>query len=116
MRTSLPPNSTTSTTLALVIYLHLPAADRRALIPRVCSALAPGGRLVVVAHDLINLTEGYGGPPEPSILFTPDDVLAELPACMSPVTAGRPHRGVETPEGTRTAIDAVVVATKMSPL
>jgi len=102
--------------LALMIYLHLPAADRRALIPRVCSALAPGGRLVVVAHDLINLTEGYGGPPEPSILFTPDDVLAELPACMSPVTAGRPHRDVETPEGTRTAIDAVVVATKMSPL
>jgi len=43
-------------------------------------------------------------------------VLAELPAFMSPVTAGRPHRGVETPEGTRTAIDAVVVATKMSPL
>lgn len=97
--------------LALMVYLHLPADQRRQLIPRVCASLAPGGHLLVVAHDLVNFTEGYGGPPEPAILFTPDDVLAELPDYMTPVTAGRPLRDVETTEGTRTAIDAVVVAT-----
>ncbi len=98
--------------LVLMVYLHLAAEQRRELIPRACAALAEGGRLLVVAHDSINLTEGYGGPPDPDILFTPDDVLAELPDAMSPVTAGRPRRDVETSEGVRTAIDAVVVATR----
>ena len=98
--------------LVLMVYLHLAAEPRRALIPRACAALAEGGRLLVVAHDSINLTEGYGGPPDPDILFTPEDVLAELPGLMSPVTAGRRRRDVETAEGIRTAIDAVVVATK----
>ncbi len=102
--------------MVLMVYLHLAAEQRRALIPRACATLNTGGTLLVVAHDLINFTEGYGGPPEPAILFTPDDVLAELPTTMTPVTAGRPRRDVETPEGTRTAIDAVVVATKNGPV
>ncbi len=98
--------------LVLMVYLHLAAEQRRELIPRACAALTPGGHLLVIGHDLSNVTEGYGGPPEPAILFTPDDVLAELPKEMTPIAAERPLRDVETPEGTRTAIDAVVVATK----
>lgn len=98
--------------LVLMVYLHLSAEQRRELIPRACAALAPGGQLLVVAHDLINYTEGYGGPPEPAILFTPDDVLAELPAGMTSITSRRVDRQVDTPEGVRTAIDAVVVVEK----
>ncbi|MGZ4520315.1 MAG: class I SAM-dependent methyltransferase [Mycobacteriaceae bacterium] len=99
--------------LVLMVYLHLPPEERRELIAKACAALALDGQLLVVAHDLINLTEGYGGPPEPAILFTPDDVLAELPEGMTSVTATREHREVETSEGARTAIDAVIVAKKL---
>lgn len=31
---------------------------------------APGGVLLVPGHDVANLTDGYGGPQDPSILFT----------------------------------------------
>jgi SAM-dependent methyltransferase len=99
--------------LVLMVYLHLPPEERRELIAKACAALAPNGQLLIVAHDLINLTEGYGGPPEPAILFTPDDVLAELPEGMTSVTATREHREVDTREGPRTAIDAVIVAKKL---
>ena len=101
--------------LVLMVYLHLAAEQRRELILRACAALAEGGSLLIVAHDSTNLTEGYGGPPDPDILFTPDDVLAELPDTMTASTAGRPRRDVETSEGVRTAIDAVVVATRTGP-
>ncbi|MFE4976549.1 class I SAM-dependent methyltransferase [Kitasatospora sp. NPDC056651] len=64
--------------LVLVAYLQLPAADRRAALRRAADALAPGGTLLVVGHDLSNLTEGAGGPQDPAVLFTPEDVLADL--------------------------------------
>ena len=40
--------------------------------------LRPGGTLLLVAHDSSNLTEGTGGPQDPSVLMTADDVLADL--------------------------------------
>ena len=50
----------------------LPAASRRTSGGS-CSnerqrAVAPGGTFVLVGHDLTNLTEGVGGPSDPSIL------------------------------------------------
>lgn len=42
------------------------------------SALAPAGTLVVVGHDLTNLTDGVGGPPDPAVLYSPGDVVADL--------------------------------------
>jgi len=95
---------------AVVSRLHWQQADLTT------AALSGGHDLVLMVYlHLINLTEGYGGPPDPTILFTPDDVLAELPENMTSVTAGRADRQVDTPEGPRTAIDAVVVAKKTSP-
>ncbi|WP_127784285.1 class I SAM-dependent methyltransferase [Rhodococcus sp. X156] len=96
--------------LVLVVYLHLPREQRRAVLAAACAALAPGGHLLVVAHDSTNLTDGYGGPQDPDILFIPADVAGELPADMTLVTAAQPHREVDTPDGLRMAIDAVVVA------
>ena len=43
-------------------------------------AVAPGGTLVVVAHDTTNLTDGTGGPPDPAVLYRPDDVIGDLRA------------------------------------
>src|SRR5262249_30214401 len=60
--------------LVCVLYLQLPGPERRAVLGRAKSAIAPGGTLVVIGHDLLNLTEGWGGPSEPDVLFTPDDI------------------------------------------
>ncbi|MFF2950135.1 class I SAM-dependent methyltransferase [Kitasatospora sp. NPDC057965] len=91
--------------LVLVAYLQLPAADRRAALRRAAAALAPGGTLLVVGHDSGNLTEGVGGPQDPAVLFTPDDVLADLAdAGLRTVRA----EGVRRPVGEAEAIDALV--------
>jgi SAM-dependent methyltransferase len=58
--------------LVLVAYLHLPEADTTALFTRAIGWLAPGGRLLVLGHDVENLTAGVGGPQEPAILHSVD--------------------------------------------
>ncbi|MFD5467029.1 class I SAM-dependent methyltransferase [Kitasatospora sp. NPDC127059] len=100
--------------LVLVAYLQLPADDRRAALHRAAEALAPGGTLLVIGHDLSNLTEGVGGPQDPAVLFTPEDVLADLAGHgLRTVRAERVHREVGADPGHRgagpgTAIDALV--------
>jgi SAM-dependent methyltransferase len=94
--------------LGLMIFLHLRADARRAVLTDVAARLAPGGTLIVVGHDSTNLTEGYGGPSDPSILFTPDDVVADLAAALEIRHAERRLRATEG----RDAIDALVVATR----
>jgi SAM-dependent methyltransferase len=64
--------------LALVAYLQLPADQRRAALRRAFGALREGGTLFVVAHDRTNLEHGTGGPREPAVLYTAEDVLADL--------------------------------------
>jgi len=73
----------------------LPAEERRAAVRVGWSALAVGGHLVVVAHDSTNLTEGTGGPQDPSVLYTAEDVLADLAGHdLEVVRAGRVAREV----------------------
>jgi SAM-dependent methyltransferase len=58
--------------LVLVAYLHLPEADTTALFRRAVGWLRPGGRLLVLGHDVENLTAGVGGPQEAAILHSVD--------------------------------------------
>jgi SAM-dependent methyltransferase len=60
--------------LVLLAYLQVPPAQRRAALAVAASATAPGGSLLVVAHDLRNLQDGVGGPSDPSRLWTPEEV------------------------------------------
>ena len=69
---------TTTFDLAMLVYLQLPPLDRRAAIHAAWSALAPGGTLLVIAHHLDNLHSGVGGPQDPEVLYTQQDVLADL--------------------------------------
>jgi hypothetical protein len=62
---------------------------------------------VYLGHDLKNLTEGVGGPSDPSILVTPDGLAAELPG-LEIEKAERVLRDVDGEE--RDAIDALVRA------
>jgi len=100
--------------LVIVLYLHLGAEDRRAVYGTAASALAPGGTMVVLGHDASNLTDGYGGPQDPAVLFTPDDVVDDL-AGLSIVRAERVLRRVPTDAGERVAVDALVRAVRSSP-
>lgn len=95
--------------LVLIAYLQLPAGQRSAVLRLAADALAPGGTLLVVGHDSSNLTEGTGGPKDPAVLFTAQDVLDELAdRALTTVRAERVRRPVQGPDGTVTdAIDAL---------
>src|SRR6478735_8446256 len=54
--------------LAVLAYLQLVEDERRTAVRRAWAVLEPGGTLLVVAHDSTNLTEGTGGPQDPSVL------------------------------------------------
>jgi SAM-dependent methyltransferase len=95
--------------LVCVLYLQLPAGERRLVLGRAAEALAPGGTILVVGHDLTNLTEGYGGPKSPDVLYTPDDLVADL-AGLVVERAERVLRPVEDEGGAHEAIDALVRA------
>jgi SAM-dependent methyltransferase/predicted enzyme related to lactoylglutathione lyase len=95
--------------LVCMLYLQLPVAERRAVLERARGALAPGGTLLVVAHDARNLTEGYGGPTSPAVLYTADDVRADLEG-LEIERAELVRRPVETEAGERIALDALVRA------
>ena len=97
--------------LVLVLYLHLPAEERRAVLDKAHRALALGGTLVVLGHDLSNPTDGVGGPSDTSLLYTPDDIAAELPE-LEIDRAERVFRDVDGAD--RPAIDALVRARRLA--
>jgi SAM-dependent methyltransferase len=99
--------------LVCVLYLQLPAIERRTVLARAAEALGAGGTLLIVGHDLLNLTEGWGGPTQPDVLFTPDDVVAEI-GDLRVEKAQRVRRIVEEPGASRAAIDALVRARRLA--
>jgi SAM-dependent methyltransferase len=95
--------------LVAVLYLQLPADERREVLARAAAAVTSGGTVLVVGHDLENLNGGHGGPKDPAVLFTPADVAAELPG-LQIEKAERVLRPVRTEGGEVQAIDALVRA------
>jgi SAM-dependent methyltransferase len=93
--------------LVLLLYLHLPPEEHRSVVRRAAAALAPGGTFLLIGHDLLNLTEGVGGPSDPGLLYTPDDVVGELDG-LAVEKAERVYRDVADAE--RPAIDVLVRA------
>jgi SAM-dependent methyltransferase len=95
--------------LVCVFYLQLPAPERRAALRHAVDAVRPGGTLLVVGHHLLNLTEGWGGPTQADVLFTPDDIAAEV-AGLQVEKAELVRRPVEDGGVLHEAIDALVRA------
>lgn len=90
--------------LVLVAYLHLPPAERDAVMERCVSWVAPGGRLFLVGHDVAGA--GVSGPPDPHLLWTPS-IAREL---LSPLVVDD-ARTVERPmDSGAVALDTVVMA------
>jgi SAM-dependent methyltransferase len=103
--------------LVVLAYLQLTADERRTAVRRAFLTLRPGGTFFLVAHDSSNLDEGTGGPQDPDVLFTAEEVLADLDGerfdvvraervAREVVAAGTAH--THEGEQTHTAFDALV--------
>lgn len=99
--------------LVIVFYLQLPSEERTPILRKAADGVAPGGTFLLVGHDLRNLERGYGGPQSPRALYTPEDVVADLDGTGLEIERAEPvERTIETPEGERVAIDALVRANR----
>lgn len=99
--------------LVLVVYLHLVADARRTVLRMAANAVAPGGLLFVVAHDSTNLASGFGGPQDPSVLYTAEEAAADIADCgLEILRCEAGSRTVDTDEGPRHAVDALLLTRK----
>jgi SAM-dependent methyltransferase len=97
--------------LVLIFYLQVTGAERRAILQAAADAVAPGGMLLIVAHDTSNLQFGHGGPQDPAVLYTARDVVDDVSGRGLEIErAERVERPVQTPAGERVALDALVRA------
>lgn len=64
--------------LVLICYLQLPARERSRVLRHAQDALALHGTLLYIGHDLSNLEHGWGGPQDPAVLCTPQEVVTDL--------------------------------------
>ncbi|HSL64245.1 MAG TPA: class I SAM-dependent methyltransferase [Gaiellaceae bacterium] len=100
--------------LVLLLYLQVPETERRPIVRAAADAVAPGGTFLLVAHDRRNLEDGHGGPQYPEVLYTPEEVVADL-AGIDGIDVERAElvrRPVATAEGERVALDALVRASR----
>jgi SAM-dependent methyltransferase len=97
--------------LVLVFYLQVSAAERRPILQAAAEAVAPGGTFLLVAHDSTNLEHGHGGPQDPAVLYAARDVVTDIEGRGLQIErAERVERPVQTPDGKRIALDALVRA------
>ncbi|MCY4671254.1 MAG: class I SAM-dependent methyltransferase [Rhodococcus sp.] len=94
--------------LALLLYLHLPAPQRTLVVNRAINSLKPDGILMILGHDRSNIDYGVGGPKDPEILYTPEELMQEFQGRLEFEIAGNPHRHTET----GIAVDALVIGRK----
>lgn len=94
----------------VIAYLHLGADRLGTVLRHAADALAPGGTLVVVGHDVTNIADGVGGPQDPEILLTPG-LVAEPLKRRKDLTVVRAERVLrQTDRAPQPAIDTLVVA------
>jgi hypothetical protein len=87
----------------VVAYLHLPEGDTVDLLTRAVRWLRPGGRLLVLGHDVENIASGVGGPQDPAILHSVAR-LTPVAALLDVDRLEQVHRA--TPAGT--ALDTLL--------
>ena len=106
-----PPEATYG--LALIAYLHLPWDQMTRLLGQAAHAVRAGGTLLLVGHDAANPEHGHGGPQDPRVLYTAEQVadlwrpyadILRAEAVTRPVTGADGER--------RMALDTLVRAVR----
>ena len=93
--------------LVTMLYLQLPQPARSRAISSAANHVDPGGTLVIVAHDLENLTHGFGGLQDPDVLYRVSEVTeAAIDAGLTIGRAEQAVRVVDTDIGPRDALHA----------
>ena len=95
--------------LVVLSYLQLPSEQQRVVLDHAATWLTPGGTLFVIAHDRSNVDHGWGGPPSAEVCYSVDATVAALGA-LDVTTAEVVERLVDTDEGSKTALDTLVIA------
>ena len=96
--------------LVTLVYFQVPMPDRHDVWRKAAAAVAPGGHLLLVGHDSRNLEEGYGGPSHGEVLYTASEASRVLGESLEVVRSETVVRPVEVEDGTRYAIDNLVMA------
>jgi SAM-dependent methyltransferase len=94
--------------LVIIVYLHLPPAERGPVYAAAAAAVAPGGRLLIVGHDRTQAAEGLDGP-DPSRLFSADEIGRELLGADPQLVIERAEVVRRVPPPGRGPIDALLV-------
>ena len=98
--------------LVLLTYFQVVPDLRRRVHHQAVRALAPGGRLVLVAHHVDNISRGVGGPQDPGRCYNEATLRADFPgleilrceAVLRTVGAGTPEQAE--------AIDVILVGVR----
>ncbi|WP_142145817.1 class I SAM-dependent methyltransferase [Streptomyces sp. SLBN-31] len=99
--------------LALISCLHLPWPRMARVLTRAADCVRTGGTLLLVGHDAANPARGHGGPQDPGVLYTPEQVADLWRPLADIVRAETVARPVTDAGGVgRTALDALVRAVR----
>ena len=104
----LSQNFSCSLHLVVVAYLQLPFMDLSRALSNAMDQLEPGGLLFGVFHGDRNLTDGTGGPQDPSVLPTSDQLEGWLGKTGLKGQVAERVRVVETDLGRSDAIDLTI--------
>jgi len=96
--------------LVAILYLQLPHDELVRAVHSAAGAVARGGTLFVLGHDSANLTDGYGGPKDPAVLYTPASLLPVLGELVVERAETVERRVMLGGEREVVALDALVVA------
>ena len=98
--------------LVTLAFIHPEPEERDSAYAHLPALLAPGGHLLVIAHDPEHGVRGFGGPP-PNRLLSPEAILSalHLPADFEAVVANVQPR---EKDGEVVALDSVIVVRRAS--
>ena len=100
--------------LVTIMFLHIPWEEMKSVLRRAKQAPAAGGIFLLMGHHRDNLGRGTGGPQDPGVLYTENDVtgvLSELEILRAEAIERRPeHAGEATAEPGALALDCLVRA------
>nr|KGA07401.1 MAG: hypothetical protein GM42_1595 [actinobacterium acMicro-1] len=97
--------------LVVIAYLQIPAPELASAIANAARQLVAGGVLFGVWHARENLTDGVGGPQNPAVLPTQQELGTAFSEANLVVSfAGLRRRSLEVAGESREAVDVVVMA------